>query len=130
MISKDWHKKHLAQIKQKAGARYTPELNVNLLISEIFDGISRTEKFYTVIREKYGELLREFKYITSKYEDDELQKTYDEIKREANSLFKVIEKIKDYNTVRIPWDKVQKQTKALKDYLWKFTDQLRTAKEQ
>lgn len=130
MLGNDWYKKHLTQIKQKAGARYTPELNINLPISEIFDGISRTENFYISIREKYGELLREFRYVTSKYEDVELQKAYDEIKKEADSLFKLIEKIKEYNTVQIPWDKMQNKTKALKDQLWKFADQLRTAKEQ
>ncbi|MCK4468982.1 MAG: hypothetical protein KAU60_11580, partial [Desulfobacterales bacterium] len=63
--------KYLNNIKHKAGARYTPELNVSLPISEIFDGISRTEKFYTIIREKYGELLREFRYVTSQYKKDE-----------------------------------------------------------
>lgn len=125
-----WFKKHLKNIKLKAGARYTPELNIDLPISEIFDGIGRTEKFYTEIREKYGELLREFRYITSKIDDVKLQKAYDEIKKEVDSLFKIIERIKEYNTVRIPWDDVQKQTKALQDHLWKFADQLRTAKEQ
>jgi chromosomal replication initiation ATPase DnaA len=130
MISKDWYKKHLTQIKRKAGARYTPELNVNLPISEIFDGISRTEKFYIEIREKYGELLRDFIYVTSKFEDIELQKAYDEIKKEADSIFKLIEKIKEYNTVRIPWDKLYKQIKGLEDHLWEFTDKLRTVKEK
>jgi len=130
MISKDWYKKHLIRIKQKAGARYTPELNIDLPISKIFDGISRTETFYTEIREKYGELLREFRYLTPKFEDIQLQNTYDEVKKQAQSLFKLIEKIKEYNTVPMPWDKVQNQTKALKNHLSKFDEQLRTAKEQ
>lgn len=130
MIIKDWYKKHLSQIKLKAGARYTPELNINLPISELFDGISRTEKFYIKIREKYGELLRDFRYVTSKFEDIELQNAYDEIKKEADSIFKLIEKIKEYNTVQIPWDKLHKQIKILEDHLWKFTDKLRSVKEQ
>ena len=53
IIKNDWYEKHLAQIKRKAGARYNPELNVDLPISDIFDGISRTENFYTAIRKKY-----------------------------------------------------------------------------
>lgn len=76
MNSKICFKKHLIQIKQKAGARYTPELNVNLPISEIFDGISRIDKFYKTIRENYGELLCQFRHVTSKYENGELQKNY------------------------------------------------------
>lgn len=129
-MDKVWYLKHITQIKNKARARYTPELNIDLPISEIFDGISRTEKFYTKIREKYGELLREFRYITSKFEDVELQKSYNKIKKEIDSLFKLIESIKEYNTIHISWNKIQKQTKALEDYLWKFADQLRTVKER
>jgi len=81
---------HLISIKQKAGARYTPKLNVELPISEIFDGISRTDKFYATIRERYGELFREFRYITSKYKDNELQENYDKIKKDIKSLSKVV----------------------------------------
>jgi len=125
-----WFKIHLKAIKEKAGARYTPELNVNLPISEIFDGISRTENFYATIREKYGELFREFRYVTSKYKNNELQKDYDQIKKDIKSLFKVLESVKEYNTSHIPWDKIQQQTKVLEGKLWKFIDQLRKEKEQ
>jgi hypothetical protein len=121
---------HLNQIRKKAGARYTPELNVDLPISEIFDGISRTETFYVTIREKYGELLRDFRYITSRYEDDELENNYDKIKKDIDSFFEILENIKDYNTSQIPWDGIKKQTKILEDNLWKFTDLLRSAQEQ
>jgi len=123
-------KTHLKDIKEKAGARYTPKLNVNLPISEIFDGISRTENFYAIIRGKYGELFREFRYVTSKYKNNELQKKYDQIKKDIKSLFKVLEIIKEYNTSHIPWDKIQEQTKILEDKLWIFTDQLGKEKEQ
>ena len=130
MQMKTWYQKHLKQIKQTAGARYTPELNVDLPISEIFDGISKTEKFYTIIREKYGELLREFRYVTSKYEKKEIQKSYDQIKKEIEALFKIIEGIKDYNTNNISWDKIKRQTNNLHNNLWKLTDKLREEVEQ
>jgi len=129
-VNSKWFRIHLKAIKEKAGARYTPELNVNLPISEIFDGISRTENFYATIREKYGELFREFRYVTSKYKNNELQNDYDQIKKDVKSLFKVLESIKEYNTSHIPWDKIQQQTKVLEDKLWKFTDQLREEKEK
>lgn len=130
MNSKNWYKKHLVQIKKKAGARYTPELNVNLPISEIFDGISRTEKFYATIRENYGELLRQFRYVTSKYEKYELQKNYNQIKKEIDVLFKFIENIKIYNTNKIPWGEINKETKTLLDNLRKFASKLREEKDQ
>ncbi|MCK5030788.1 MAG: ATP-binding protein, partial [Thermoplasmatales archaeon] len=130
MTNKNWYKKHLAQIEQKAGVRYTPELNVDLPISEIFDGISKTECFYTTIRKNYGELFREFRYVTSKYEKDKLQKKYDLIKKEIEELFKIVEGIKDYDTNKIPWDNIRKQTKKLHENLWEFTDKLRKERDQ
>lgn len=130
MLGLNWYKKHLKDIKQKARARYTPELNINLPISEIFDGISRTKNFYIAIRGKYGDLLREFRYITSKYEKVELQEAYHEIKKDADSLFKLIEEIKEYNTIHIPWNKIQELTSGLRDHLWKFSDLLRREKDQ
>jgi DNA replication protein DnaC len=75
-------------------------------------------------------LFREFRYVTSKYKNNELQKNYDQIKKDVESLFKVLESIKEYNTSHIPWDRTQEQTKVLEDKLWKFTDQLRKEKEQ
>lgn len=129
-MDKEWYSKHILQIKDKAGARYTPELNIDLPISEIFDGIGRTKNFYTTIREKYGELLREFRYVTSKFEDTELQKAYDVIKKKTESLLKLLEKIKGYNIDPISWDNVQKQTTVLEDSLSEFANQLRTAREQ
>ncbi len=130
ICDKEYIVKYLNNIKQKAGARYTPELNVDLPISEIFDGISRTDKFYTTIREKYGELLREFRYVTSKYEKDELQNNYDQTKKAIDTVFRLIESIKSYDTNHIPWDKIQKQTKELHENLWEFTDKLRKEKDQ
>src|SRR3989339_1059036 len=129
-MHKQWYFRHLNQIRIRAGARYTPELNVTLPISEIFDGIGRTEKFYATIREKYGELLREFRNISSEFEDDTLQKDYGQIKQNAQSLYKLIETIKNYNTDCIPWDEIKNQTKILSDILWEFANTLGKAKEQ
>ena len=59
-----------------------------------------------------------------------MQKNYDQIKKEIEALFKIIEGIKDYHTNKIPWDKIQKQTKNLHENLWEFTDKLRKERDQ
>lgn len=125
-----WSDLHLKQIKNKAGVRYTPELNINLPISEIFDGISRNNKFYTDIRSKFGELLREFRSIGSVYESKELQRKYLLIKTRINSFFKLVESVKDYNSTRIPWEKISKQSNTIEKLLWEFADKLREEKER
>ena len=62
-LDKEWSKQHLDDIKKKADKRYTPELNVELPISEIFDGLSRTEVFYATIQSHYGKLLKRRKSL-------------------------------------------------------------------
>lgn len=44
-LNRAWQEKHLKKIKNQAGPRYSPELNVELPIAEIFDGISRPKLF-------------------------------------------------------------------------------------
>ena len=129
-INRSFCLKHLQQIKNKVGARYTPELNINLPISEIFDGLCRTKKFYTTIREQYGVLIREFKSINSKFEKSKLQKSYNRIKGNIDSLFGIIEEVKEYSIKQIPWNKIQKQTNRINNDLWKFTEQLKKEKDQ
>ncbi len=88
-LDKKWQKSHLKKVKERAGTRYTPELNVDLPIADIFDGISRTENFYISIRKHYGKLNREFGRVSQKYENEEIQKTYKVLKGELSQLSKL-----------------------------------------
>ncbi|WP_163511179.1 NACHT domain-containing protein [Fodinicola acaciae] len=45
-----------ARAESAAGPRYSPELNVELPVSEVFDGLGRTEAFQNGIRSKLGAL--------------------------------------------------------------------------
>lgn len=125
-----WQKAHLKKIKERAGNRYTPELNVDLPIAEIFDGISRTENFYISIRKHYGKLNREFSRVSKKYENNEVQKLYQNLKDEITQLSKNLDKLKEYDTKKIPWDKVQRRTKKANKILWELSDKLREEKDK
>jgi len=113
--TEQYREKHLQQIKSKAGTRYQPELNVDLPISSIFDGISRTGIFYSNIRKMYGELSRSFKSLTSKYDDIELQNCYFEFKADVDELLKILNVIELYSTEIMPWDKVHAASKIAID---------------
>jgi hypothetical protein len=125
-----WLENHLSNIKLKAKQRYTPELNVEIPISKIFDGISRTERFYVEIRENYGKLVRDFKHVASKYDVSELQEEYKKIQEIIVSLCELLENIKDYNVDPIPWKKIHKKSKDASEALWEFSDNLRKEKDR
>ncbi|WP_347252486.1 AVAST type 2 anti-phage system protein Avs2, partial [Legionella sp.] len=102
-----WANNQLEKIKLRAGNRYTPELNIELPIAEIFDGISRTENFYISIRKHYGVLKREFDHVSSKYNCEETQSKYRDLQRTINSLSILLEKLKKYDTNKIPWPNIK-----------------------
>jgi hypothetical protein len=130
MKNTTWGKKHLERIKKKAGARYTPKLNVDLPTSEIFDGISKTNKFYTDIRKKYGELLRELNYIQKKYNDQDSQKHYNKFAKKIKDLLKILSKIHSYNTKKISWKSIENQTEKLKSEAWNLIKYLDENKDK
>lgn len=129
-MGKKWQKAHLQKIKQRAGSRYTPELNVDLPIAEIFDGISRTEHFYTSIRKHYGKLNREFGHVSTQYENKKLQKIYKTLDGEISQLSKLLNKLKGYNTREIPWNNINGRTRKAKATSWKLLHKLREEKDK
>jgi len=127
-LEKRWQTIHLKKIKERAGNRYAPKLNVDLPIAEIFDGISRTENFYIEIRSHYGKLNREFNRISSKCKNKKVQQAYNALKCEISYLSKILGGIKEYNTKDIPWSKVNRLTKKANDISWKLSEKLRDEK--
>lgn len=129
-LDKEWKNTHLNEIKTKAGNRYTPKLNVDLPICEIFDGISRTKEFYTSIRTHCGELEREFSYISKQYSDNDIQKSYRIFSKNIVALLGVLKKYKEYSANSIDWRSISLFTKSANEEGWKLIDKLRSEKER
>ncbi|QSR86961.1 ATP-binding protein [Candidatus Methylacidiphilum infernorum] len=124
-LNKEWQENHLKKIKNRAGPRYSTELNVDLPIAEIFDGISRTKTFYYSIREHYGKLNREFRRVPEKYENSEAQKLYNDLKSEISQLSQSLDKIKSYDTEPIPWNQIKKRAQKANQILIELLCKLR-----
>lgn len=93
-LDKEWLNNHYNDIKNKAGKRYTPELNVELPISEIFDGLGRTKVFYTTVQSHYGKLLKNFKSVTTTYKNKKTQRTFDSFARNIRELLDILGTVK------------------------------------
>ena len=59
-FSQKWFDGHIAEAIADAGPRYTPELNVELPISGLFEGLGRTSEFFTGVKILRGKLVREY----------------------------------------------------------------------
>lgn len=65
----EWCKEQTELSITDLGKRYTPNLNVKLKISEIFNGISRDEKFNSIVVSLFDDLLIKGNKITSKIKE-------------------------------------------------------------
>ena len=56
LFTPTWFRQRLNEVIAAVGPRYTPELNVELPISEVFEGLSRSPAFFERFQEAYGEI--------------------------------------------------------------------------
>ena len=49
-FSQNWFQARLDEVLANAGARYSPELNVELPVAKLFDGLGRTKTFFQIIK--------------------------------------------------------------------------------
>jgi len=54
---------HFQEVEANAGARYTPEIHVDLPEAWVFEGLGRTDKFFDSIQSLYGQLCRKRKRV-------------------------------------------------------------------
>lgn len=127
--TQDYRSRHVASIKQKAGPRYTPELNVELPVSAIFDGIGRTELFYREIRTHLGKLLKEFRGISSVFDDKGAQESYNAICDAIERLGRLVGEFKEYGVREIPWNHISDAAKGVEECARTLSSQLRKAAE-
>ena len=53
-FSNRWFDNNLKEVLENAGPRYSQELNVELPIARLFEGLGRTDSFYQEIKIRYG----------------------------------------------------------------------------
>ena len=71
-LSQRWFENLAEETISDVGPRYTPEHNVELSISKLFDSLGRTPEFYANIAALYGAMLRAFGDV-SRLEIEELE---------------------------------------------------------
>jgi hypothetical protein len=125
-----WCATHVKQIRSKAGPRYTPELNVNLPIAQIFDGISRTEAFYTEIRENYGKLNRSIQDVFRNSQRSGINQGFSEFKKQSDILLVQLKAIKEFSKELIPWSDIGRRSRRLITASFKLIEKIETNKPQ
>lgn len=82
-ISLKAQKKRLKAVISAAGRRYTPELNIQVNVAEIFEGAGRTQLFYEKLKRNFREIVDSF----GSYEIKKLVVLKPELLREIQDTF-------------------------------------------
>jgi hypothetical protein len=124
-LNKRWALKHLKEIKDKAGPRYTPHRNIVLPITENFEGISRTETFYTEIRSTSGNLRRQIESLLNNLTAIGALKNVSKYRRVSEKLLLALRKIRRYDTRKIEWRLIEKEVGTLFKYSSEITSEVK-----
>lgn len=125
ILDKPWFEEHLRRIKNTAGVRYSPELNVELDIAQVFDGLGRTKEFFDRIKAQYGSAKRSWNRCQTKSEVPEAKNAYNQLNESANKLFKLLHSI-DYKKLGlIKFNQIGSLADEVKGYAWQCAQKLR-----
>src|SRR3990167_895631 len=119
------------EAKDAAGPRYTSDINVNLPIKEVFDGIGRTEKVFEEIegfRKELRDAYRSIGYLKpSKYKDADVKKNIKKIQDYGKSFLATAERFGsdqskeiDLKSVIQATNKISPYFSPVDRYIWDF----------
>ncbi|MGI9650948.1 AVAST type 2 anti-phage system protein Avs2 [Chryseobacterium sp. RLHN22] len=101
----NWFRNHCKQSIVDLGKRYTPELNFELEITKIFEGLGRTYDFKNLITKQYDDLLIKGKKILSK--NEETKEQIQLLEKQLDSLFKICSQIDYDGSLEINFEEIE-----------------------
>ena len=129
-FSNKWFKDRIEESVADAGPRYTPELNVELPIANLFDGLGRTLEFYTRVKVLYGKIRRTYYKARSKSADEIAKDRFNLLQENIDQLMSIIEGIEKNEVEHIDWSSVAKLASKSIEIAWECIESLKIAEEQ
>lgn len=108
IITLDAMRQNFATVKANAGARYTPEIHVDLPESLAFEGLGKTDAFFDRIHRLYGQLCRKksqaksYNYLRQHYPS--IVQRLEALRRSINDLAAILKKAdnEDFSEINFP----------------------------
>jgi hypothetical protein len=130
LFSQNWFQDRLDEAIANAGSRYSPEFNVELPISRLFDGLGRTESFFNRIKvlqrkvtHSFSDFIRSEKKLQNKL-DLEL------LKNRFNQFLESLSIIKSTDISPIDLNKIADLLTSLKSQGYEYIEILRKIGEE
>jgi hypothetical protein len=125
LFSKKWFIDRIEETIADAGPRYTPELNVELPIAKLFDGLGRTSEFYKNIKILYRKIKSSYLKSTTRDAEEAIKEDFDSLKETITKLLLSIQTIKESEVDFIDFDSIKDLASNSIEIVWKCIENLR-----
>lgn len=126
LFSQQWFENRLEEAVANVGPRYAPELNVELPITRLFDGLGQTPDFYTRIMNLYGQIKTTYSKVQSRKALEAAKDEIKSLKEPINQVLSIIDSFEDVKATHIDWDCIdklaQKSISLSRDCIQKLED--------
>lgn len=131
--NQDWFKEQCKSSIDDLGKRYTPELNVKLEISEIFEGLGRTEQFKSKVTKQFDQFLIKGKKVLKN--QPEVKESLESLENAFDELYNLFHNTDFLGTAPIPInnfeDLLNKSQSSIQDiYNYYITEERKVQKEK
>ncbi|MCH7409918.1 ATP-binding protein [Belliella sp. DSM 111904] len=131
--NQDWFKEQCKSSIDDLGKRYTPELNVKLEISEIFEGLGRTNQFKRKVTKQFDQFLIKGKKVLKN--QPEVKESLESLENEFDELQNLFHNTDFLGTAPIPIsdfeDLLNKSQSSVQDiYNYYITEERKVQKEK
>ena len=105
-FSQHWFKTRLDEAVGNAATRYTPELNVELPVAQLFDGLGRTQAFFDRIKTIRGEIKRSLSKVGNAKSNEQTKVVEANFKEKNTQLLRKLDELDVVGVDKIDFDTI------------------------
>ncbi|MFC2146103.1 AVAST type 2 anti-phage system protein Avs2 [Acidobacteriota bacterium] len=130
LFSQQWFENRIEESIANSDPRYSPQLNVELPIARLFDGLGLTSAFYNRIINYYSEIKRAYSNVHSKKAIEIAKDQFNSLEENMCQLLSVLESLEQSRMDFIDFNHIAELASKSGKIAWECSKKLREADEK
>lgn len=130
LFSAEWFERRIEESISDVGPRYTPELNVDLSLASLFDGLGRTTDFSRRVLLLSGELRISYSRAIAMQPLASLGETLLALKEKVESLLPILTRASEPTVDLVDWNRIAELASQSEELGWKCISALEVAAKE
>ncbi|PZM84741.1 MAG: hypothetical protein DKT66_08950 [Candidatus Melainabacteria bacterium] len=129
-LTQQWFDRRMKSAIANAGARYTPELNIDVPLRRTLEFLTRSAEFRNIILTHRGKLRKASRHAMSGSSSKLLPKAkFTKLSKIARNLDQKLTQAADRELESIDWKDIESHASSLRSLLWEVSDTIKKKKE-